>query len=319
MTADWGTRMLADDHPLYGPTHYNMGAVWPFVTGFVALGHYAYGRPWAGFPLIDALSRMAFDWARGRHPELLSGAYYRPLDTAVPHQFFATSMLASPIMTGLLGWQPNAPGGAARLAPQLPPHWDRVVVDQLRVGTARLRVELTQAPGTLTARIVATGPEVSVHLDPPLPAGARLTGATIDGRRVRTALDPAGQGPADSALAEARARLGTVPEIVRVGARPVTVQVRWTGGLEPEPVVSALMPGQESEGLRLTNFRWTGSAWVLDVEGAPGRSYEVRLHGVPITRADGGRVLERGATMTRVGIDLPRGEATGAATLTLRP
>ncbi|MBP1607423.1 MAG: amylo-alpha-16-glucosidase [Acidobacteria bacterium] len=319
MTADWGTRMLASDHPLYGPTHYNMGAVWPFVTGFVALGHYAYGRPWAGFPLVDALSQMAFDWSRGRHPELLSGAYYRPLDTAVPHQFFATSMLVSPVMSGLLGWQPDAPRGAARLAPQLPPHWDRVVVDRLRVGATRLRVELAQAPGSFTARLVATGPEISLHVDPPLPPGATLVGATVDGRRVRTALDVAGQTSAGVPLADARNRLGAVPEFIRLGSRPVTVQVRWTGGLQPEPVVSQLTPGQESEGLRLTDFRWTGTTWVLDVEGVPGRSYEVRFHGAPVTSVDGGRVIERSATVTRVGLELPTGGPVGTLTITLRP
>ena len=44
ITADWGARMLSRDSPLYDPTHYNMGAVWPFVTGFVAWGHYNEGR-----------------------------------------------------------------------------------------------------------------------------------------------------------------------------------------------------------------------------------------------------------------------------------
>ena len=75
MSTDWGTRMLAKDHPLYGPLEYNMGAVWPFVTGFVALGHYNYGRPWAGYPLVHAVAGVAFDFARGRYPELLSGEY----------------------------------------------------------------------------------------------------------------------------------------------------------------------------------------------------------------------------------------------------
>ena len=123
-----------DREPALRPAHYNMGAVWPFVTGFVALGHYQYARPWAGYPLVDALSRMAFDWARGRHPELLSGAYYRPLDTAVPHQFFATSMLVSPVAYGLLGFEPDAPGRRARLAPQLPPQWGTVRVTGLAGG-----------------------------------------------------------------------------------------------------------------------------------------------------------------------------------------
>jgi len=109
ITTDWGARMLSAASELYDPLHYNMGAVWPFVTGFVALGHYEYERPWSAFPLVEALAQLTFDFARGRHVELLSGAYYRPLDTAVPHQFLASSMLVSPIVSGMLGWSPDAP------------------------------------------------------------------------------------------------------------------------------------------------------------------------------------------------------------------
>ncbi len=156
VTADWGARMLADDHPLYEPLHYNMGAVWPFVTGFVALGHYRYERPWAGYPLVDALSQLTFDFARGRHAELLSGAFYRPLDTAVPHQFFATSMLATPILRGIVGWEANAPKRAARLAPQLPPSWGAFDVKRLGVGGARLDVAFRQVTHTLVATLSAT-------------------------------------------------------------------------------------------------------------------------------------------------------------------
>ena len=148
-----------------------MGAVWPFVTGFVALGHYQYARPWAGYPLVDALARMAFDWARGRHPELLSGAYYRPLDTAVPQQFFATSMLVSPVAYGLLGFEPDAPAGRARLAPRLPPQWGRAHVTGLPVGAARLDVTIEQEPGRLLAQARGLGgaarPRLAVRGRPP--------------------------------------------------------------------------------------------------------------------------------------------------------
>ena len=85
--------MLSTESVFYDPMGYNSGAVWPFVTGFVTWGQYRYRRPWAGYLLLDALGQMTFDWARGRHPEIFSGSYYRPLDTSVPQQFFATSML----------------------------------------------------------------------------------------------------------------------------------------------------------------------------------------------------------------------------------
>src|SRR3972149_172701 len=163
--------------------HYNNGAVWPFVTGFVSWGQYRARRPWSGYPRTPALAQMTFDWARGRHPELLSGAFYRPLDTAVPHQFFATSMLLSPIMYGLLGWEPDAPAGRARLAPPLPPSWDRgsgrppprwerVSVRHLRVGSARLTVQFERGSGRATATVSASAP-LNLEFAQSVPAGAR--------------------------------------------------------------------------------------------------------------------------------------------------
>jgi glycogen debranching enzyme len=204
MSADWGARMLAKDHPLYGPLEYNMGAVWPFVTGFVAWGHYNYGRPWAGYPLIEAIAGLTFDFARGRHPELLSGEYYRPLDTAVPHQFFATSMLVTPLLGGLFGWSPDAPGHRARLAPQLPPEWPHAALRGLMVGQGRLDAEFEQAAGRVAVQLTGSGPPTTVTFAPGLPPGATAVVFRLDGARVRPATD--GERPAVDVLLEGRPR-----------------------------------------------------------------------------------------------------------------
>jgi len=103
VSSDWGAHMLSTESDLYDPLQYNMGTVWPFVTGFAAWAQYRYRRPWAGFHLMDAVKQMTFDWALGRHPELLSGSFYQPLDQTVPHQFFATSMLVTPLLRGVFG------------------------------------------------------------------------------------------------------------------------------------------------------------------------------------------------------------------------
>jgi hypothetical protein len=289
LATDWGVRMLASDHPLYEPTHYNMGAVWPFVTGFVASGHYQYRRPWAGFPLVQAVARMTFDWARGRHPELLSGAYYRPLDTAVPHQFFAASMLVTPFMQGLLGWAPNAAAGTARLAPQPPPSWNRMTVEQLAVGASRVSAELTRSSFALTARLQATGAPIDLSFVPDVPPGAIRTRATADGRDV--ALDAQGSLQ------------------VRLAVSPVTVRVIWQGGLALEPPVPALRPGQTPSPARVVDFAWTGGAWTLEVEGAPGSSVEVDLIGAAIRETREAAVVRREGERTTLRVSLPQGEA----------
>ena len=120
VSSDWGAHMLSTESDLYHPMQYNMGTVWPFVTGFASWAQYRYRRPWAGFHLMDAVKQMTFDWSLGRHGELFSGSFYQPLDQTVPHQFFATSMLVTPLLRGVFGWEPDAPQRRARLAPQLP-------------------------------------------------------------------------------------------------------------------------------------------------------------------------------------------------------
>jgi hypothetical protein len=102
LLTEWGVRLLSSDHPLYDPLHYNNGAVWPFMTGFVSWALYNYGRDEAAYRALKANARTTFEGALGRHPELMSGQYHQTLDTTVPHQFFATSMIPTPLILGLL-------------------------------------------------------------------------------------------------------------------------------------------------------------------------------------------------------------------------
>ena len=282
LTADWGARMLTTASPLYDPAHYNMGAVWPFVTGFLALGHYQYERPWAGYPLVDALARLGFDWARGRHPELLSGDRYRPLDTAVPQQFFATSMLVSPIVYGMLGFEPDAPAGRARLAPQLPPQWGRLKVEGLAVGASRLDVEFEQQAHGLRMRLVPRGPALTLELRPMPPVGASGVAARLDGRSVAA-------NPGVS---------------VTLSGSPRVLELSWAGGLALEPPLMALEPGQADQGVRVLGFEAVPRGFRLAVEGLSGSTATLRLHGEAPTSAEGAR-LRRAGDVTEVEVALP--------------
>ncbi len=284
LSADWGARLLSTDNPLYDPTHYNMGAVWPFATGFLALGHYRYDRPWAGYPLIDALARTGFDWARGHHPEQLSGAYYRPLDTAVPQQFFSTSMLASAVAYGLLGWEPDAPRHRARLRPRLPPQWERMQAHSLAVGATRLDVEIEQRPGGLRVRLAPSGGPLRLDFEPVVPLRARDVRLRLDG---------------SATMADASGALA-----VPLDAGPRTIDVSWAGGLAVEPPTVELRPGQADGGLRILAFEPAPHGWRLEVEGPAGEDARLRLHG-HVTSADGARLRSAGDVTDAV-VSLPR-------------
>ncbi|MDP2955405.1 MAG: GH116 family glycosyl hydrolase [Longimicrobiales bacterium] len=270
ISADWGARLLSVGSPLYDPLHYNNGAVWPFMTGYVAWGQYRYRRPWAAYNLVDAVKHHAFDWGRGRFPENFSGSYYRPMDETVPHQFFATSMLLMPLFNGTLGWEPDAPRGWASLAPQLPPDWDRVRVSRLRVGATTLDVEIVQEAGLVRVDVTSRGPAVELDVVLPVPLGASDV-------RVRTSGPGAGaEGPG---VVQGRHDLAVTRTLRVAEGTPAFAEAVWAGGLAVAAPLVELVPGQPSSGVRVVDFTAADGGWLLELEGEAGRDYDVRLFG----------------------------------------
>ena len=283
VSSDWGAHMLSTESDLYDPLQYNMGTVWPFVTGFAAWAQYRYRRPWAGFHLMDAVKQMTLDWALGRHPELLSGRFYQPLDQTVPHQFFATSMLVTPLLRGVFGWQPDAPLGRARLAPQLPPGWPAAAVRGLRAGNTTLDVEIrqdwTSAGGRQRATIRWQGPRLDLDFVPDVPVGARNPSITVDGIPA-----PAGRAARIQVGRDAPGPEGAAPEAVDQD-EVAEIVVRWEGGLAVAPPRIDLEPGQRSTGFRIIDLVADEDGWLLTLEGTQGRAYDVELFGTPVDAA----------------------------------
>jgi len=309
ISTDWGARMLSSDSDLYDPLQYNSGTVWPFVTGYLSLGQYRYRRPWAGQHLMDAVKQMTFDWSLGRHPELLSGAFYSPLDETVPHQFFASSMLPTPLIRGTLGWEPDAPNGAATLSPQVPPDWDRLAVHNLRTGETRVELGLERETGLISVSLGNTGPPIDLVYVASLPPGSRDIRALLDGQPLTVDAEPT---PHDVKL--------RTP--LRLSGADRLLEIRYGGGLEVVPPRVELQAGQRSGGLRILDFGRDGDGWRLAVEGDGGRSYRVRLVGVPVRisrtvspggEADrtsaGARVDHADGRTTEVELELPAGGA----------
>jgi len=282
ISSDWGARLLSIGSKLYDPLHYNNGAVWPFMTGFVAWGQYRYRRPFSGYHLVDAVKQQVFDWSLGRNPENFSGAFYRPMDETVPDQFFATSMLVTPLLRGVLGWEPDAPNDSATLAPQLPPGWDTVRVHTLRVGATTLDVTLSRASGSIAADVTSRGPPVKLAVVLPVPLGARDVYAGIGGTHGDTA--PAGGPPATDSVASPTVVQGAHDGQLSLGATisegsPAVFSAYWRGGLSVAAPTVDLVPGQPSSGVRVVDFTGDGEGWLLELEGEAGHAYDVHLYG----------------------------------------
>jgi galactose mutarotase-like enzyme/glycogen debranching enzyme len=252
---DWGARPLAASSPLFDPLHYNNGAVWPFVTGWVALAQYRYHNAAAGKFALDAIARTGFDEARGRNPEVISGRLYKPLDTAVPQQFFATSMVLTPLIRGLLGIEVDAPAHTLTFAPHLPPQWDLVSVDNIPFGTATVGLRLTRRGDGIRAELWqrGSGATINVVFSPGLPLGAATSMQTT-------------QTPAD---VHARVR-GVLRD-------SLTLNVRYSGGWSIVPAMSRPAIGDRSTGVRVLSERLVGGAYTVGLEGQSGRTERFRV------------------------------------------
>ena len=256
---DWGARPLSAASRLFDPLHYNNGAVWPFVTGWVSLAQYNYHNAAAGWFALDAVARTGFDQSLGRNPEVLSGRLYKPLDTAVPQQFFATSMVLTPLIRGLLGIDVDAPARRVTIAPHLPPGWDSVAVDNVPVGAERWSFIVHRTADRITASVRRTpggGGSFELVFSPALPLGARGTGAGVSTRNT-----------AGDVHATISATIVSTTDL----------SVGYSGGWRIIPPEMHARIGDRSTAPRIVSERLGAQGYQVALEGIAGQTYTFRL------------------------------------------
>jgi glycogen debranching enzyme len=272
LSTEWGSRMLDSESPLYDPLQYNMGTVWGFVTGFASWALYNYDRPHGGFAGLWANAQSTFSDALGRNPELRSGAYHRTLDTTVPHQFFATSMIPTPLLRGTLGLSADAPRNSVTFAPSLPADWSRLGVSNYPVGASRLNIRLereTAEDGTteLVTDFGRTngGPSLHVRYEAGLPPGSQLVQVRVDDQPAAVEASPG--------LDAVR-----VPIEFTLDAQTV-VAVEYRPGIGVAPPRPKPAEGAPASTLRVIRYRYDEARdeYVLLVEGRGGHDYELEL------------------------------------------
>ena len=267
ISTDWGGRTLASESGLYDPLHYNNGTVWPFVTGFLALAEYRYHNPYAGRAQLDAVGRTFSLWGLGRNPEVFSGSSFEPLETAVPQQFFATSMFLTPLLRGAFGVAADAPHGVLTLAPHLFDRPGDYLVRGVRIGSTVVDVRWRVADTAVVASVRRVGGSapVTLHLEPALAPGARV-------RDVRTRT-----GPVTYRTAQTGRDLHVSVD-VPLPAGELEVTIRHTPGWRlavAEPVPER---GSRSRSLKVLDARLDGDALQVSLEGRAGWAYQIEVH-----------------------------------------
>ncbi|HEX9006803.1 MAG TPA: hypothetical protein VF889_05885, partial [Bacteroidota bacterium] len=262
-TVDWGVRIVGSGSPLFNPTGYHYGSVWPLFTGWTALAEYEYGKSDQAFSHILGTMYIKNNWALGFVQEVMNGAVYKPSGVC-PHQCWSETNILHPGIHGMIGWNPRATEHAARLSPRFPISWDHVTVRNLRAGGSLLDLTMERSRHSVVYRFtLKKGTPLTVDFSPEFPPGTELINAAVNGTPVKI---PPGR------------KRQLIAEPVRFTLTR-TAEVRFTcsGGVGVVPLRPRPAPGDSSGATRIIGASLDGLFYTIDLEGKSGTSVPVQL------------------------------------------
>lgn len=183
--ADWGMRIISSKSPLYDPSGYHYGSVWPLFTGWASVGEYRNHQAEPALANLRANAWLTMDGAGGNPTEVLSGDTYTELSTASPHQIWSAAMVVSPLLRGLLGLSSDAIHRTMIFEPHLPADWQTVGVRAIPFLGGKVAVDIHRDADKLELKIDNSGTQTfQLDFAPAYPPCAQLTGASLDGAAV---------------------------------------------------------------------------------------------------------------------------------------
>ncbi|HEY6951837.1 MAG TPA: DUF4960 domain-containing protein [Bacteroidota bacterium] len=256
-SADWGTRIIGTDNPMYKPTGYHYGSVWPLFTGWTSMAEFTKGRPIQGF--VHAMNNLLLydQFAAGAIEEVLDGDRFQPAGVC-PHQGWSESMAIQPILEGMLGLNIDTVNAAVSLRPYFPPNWDFTTVSNVRIGRRRLRVTMRRESGSTEFTFeISQGKPLTFSFRPYFALGTKIF--KIEVNRSREPRRPV-----------TIKQYGDCPIVVFKVSNKASVRFGHTGGVAVVPPVPRPLMMKRSQGLRLIREEWVRGKYVLTTEGQSG-------------------------------------------------
>jgi len=298
--ADWGMRIISSQNPLYDPSGYHFGSVWPLFTGWASVGEYRYHRDLAAFANLRANALLALDGSLGHTTEVLSGDYYQSLATASPHQIWSAAMVVSPLLRGLFGMEANATSHWLRLAPHVPADWDHFSLRRVRVADANFDFTVRRSADNWTTDIRQDGGTLTdFEFSPAVSLRAHVQSVDFDGRPVSFKVEPGSQ---DQHVA--------IHVKISPGKHTLRIGIRDDFGVSVPVTLPSL--GSRSEALHVTSSSWSPAhdRLTLEYSGRSGRDYELGLWNASQVRSVEGGTLAGSGDHRSLRIQIPQSSSS---------
>ena len=294
--ADWGMRIISSRAVKYSAGGYHFGSVWPLFTGWASVGEYRYHRALPGFTNLMANSQLALDGSLGHVTEVLSGDYYQPLSTSSPHQIWSAAMVISPLLRGLFGLVADAGAHRLTVAPHVPADWTWFTLDNVRVGSASLRIAYRKTVNEIVLEVSRTGNgDCGLEFSPALSLRAQIAGVEMNGRSLPFKID---KSDVDQHV--------KVQFPVNSGTNTLRIRTRNDFGLNLSPTLPPL--GSVSQGLRVISESWAPAhdSLTLDVSGAQGTQYDIGMwNPEQVTSVEGAELVKVHAENSGIKVQIP--------------
>lgn len=264
MVTDWGIRNLSNKSSLYEATNYNYGTVWGFNSIFATTAQYKYHYNLSAYKTLTNTLQHAFDYGLGIFPEVFSGSINTKLGEAYHNQGFCTSGYIVPMVSGMLGIEINALDGQLIFAPKIPADWKFLEVNNIKVGEAviNLKYKIEKGKKTLLAEKKG-GKEITLIFRPDLPLGSGDIKIGANGKGIRHEIINSSQAV-------------TVSSEFRISGNTEIV-LNHTPAPELYLLPQITPIGATNEGLKVIAQNFKGNELTVEVEGLPGRSYELGI------------------------------------------
>jgi glycogen debranching enzyme len=297
---DWGIRSMSGSSPEFDPNSYSKGSVSALGTSSVALAYWSHHRSVTAQQIWDGLLSWNTLDSEGHIHELAAGDFYQPEMESVPEQTWSSAGFFSATVHGMLGLRVDAAQHRLIFAPRLPPRWDQVNLEKVRVGKSVLKLQLRRWQDRIELAVENTGPTVSIEFRPEIPLGAAEVAASAESeqrkpKRLRASVEQDAQDE-DVVTAFTAGQAGT------------RCLIHFRGGVEVSVTHPQLRIGDSSTGPRIVDVNLKSQTLSITayVRRAGEAHFNVRT-AWKLADAKGARAESREGNLYRMALQIPEG------------
>jgi len=261
---DWGLREVAASSADFDPYSYGRGSVTAPSTTQTAITFWKEHRP----TIANAIWSEMLPWntldSPGHIHEVLAGSFYHEQAESVPEQTWSSAGLLDATVRGLLGLTVHGDSNFIQLSPHLPPQWDRISIDNVRLAHSKLDFALSQGMRDIDLEISNQGGATKLLFEPQIPLGAHLLSAEFQGHPVSV----------DTEIFSEDQTAKLTLDLPPGGSH---FHLRFEGGISVILVQRDFHVGDRSTGLKLTNLHLQEHTFSIDADVYPQRSATFEL------------------------------------------